>query len=522
MLRGIFALFFRSLRGDARSVWVHLAWLFLLLVIYIALWFAQVQADYLGAPGRNFFRYVIYLNAIFVTLLGVSYFSSAISEEKEEDTLGLMTMAGISPLGILLGKSTTRLFQVFLLLALQYPFTLLAITLGGLKPDQISAAYLALLAYTILLANVGLFCSVVSRRNRDAASLTVLLLIGYIFTPLFALIGVSFLQFQGGADWQSVAPLLKPILAWVSKTSVFTQLYEVTETGYQLSFTPQLLTNFLGGIVFFLLSWWLFPLVSHEPATDATTRVMVPLKTSSRRWFGAGRAWSDSLAWKDFHFVAGGWYGIVIRIGLYAGLYVLTILVSYPWWNSRFTELNWKDVTYGYQIFLPPLFAVDCALCASRLFQEEIRHQTLGALLMLPQSVAKVCYSKIIGCVVGLVPGMIALFIAFCVLSRDVGVIATNNLNIAFACWYVANLFLLIHLSLLFSLYLRWGAFAMAIAVIFGFMFVSVFCAEQLMIRWRGSMHPSEVLGFLTYPIIIACVGCHVVLLLRIPALGEK
>ena len=131
MLRGIFALFFRSLRGDSRSVWVHLAWLFLLLVIYIALWFAQVQADYLGAPGRNFFRYVIYLNAIFVTLLGVSYFSSAISEEKEEDTLGLMTMAGISPLGILLGKSTTRLFQVFLLLALQYPFTLLAITLGG-------------------------------------------------------------------------------------------------------------------------------------------------------------------------------------------------------------------------------------------------------------------------------------------------------------------------------------------------------------------------------------------------------
>ena len=522
MLRGIFALFFRSLRGDARSVWVHLAWLFLLLVIYIALWFAQVLADYLGAPGRNFFRYVIYLNAIFVTLLGVSYFSSAISEEKEEDTLGLMTMAGISPLGILLGKSTTRLFQVFLLLALQYPFTLLAITLGGLKPDQISAAYLALLAYTILLANVGLFCSVVSRRNRDAASLTVLLLIGYIFTPLFALIGLSFFfQFQTGAEWQFAAPWLKPILAWVSKTSVFTQLSEVTETGYQLSFTPQLLTNFLGGIGFFLLSWWLFPLVSHEPATEATTRAMVPLKTSSRRWFGAGRAWSHSLAWKDFHFVAGGWYGIVIRIGLYAGLYVLTILVSYPWWSSRFTELNWKDVTYGYQIFLPPLFAVDCALCASRLFQEEIRHQTLGALLMLPQSVAKICYSKIIGCVVGLVPGMIALFIAFCVLSRDVGIITTNNHNIALTCWYVANLFLLIHLSLLFSLYLRWGAFAMSIAVTFGSMFVSVSCTAWIF-RWGGSMHPGEVLGFLIYPIIFACIGCHVALMLRIPALGEK
>jgi ABC-type transport system involved in multi-copper enzyme maturation permease subunit len=480
-------------------------------------------------PGRSgciwlgyFCCYVIFLNAIFVTLLGVSYFSSAISEEKEEDTLGLMTMAGISPLGILLGKSTTRLFQVFLLLALQYPFTLLAITLGGLKPDQISAAYLALLAYTILLANMGLFCSVVSRRNRDAASLTVLLLIGYIFTPLFALIGVSFLSFQGGADWLSVAPLLKPILAWVSKTSVFTQLYEVTETGYQLSFTPQLLTNFLGGIVFFLLSWLLFPLVSHEPATEASTRALIPVKTSSRRWFGAGRAWSHSLAWKDFHFVAGGWYGIVIRIGLYTGLYVLTILVSYPWWNRGYQKLNWQDVTYGYQIFLPPLFAVDCALCASRLFQEEIRHQTLGALLMLPQSVAKLFYSKLIGCLLGLVPGMIALLIAYCVLSNDSPIFIVNRHNFWFACWYVANLFLLIHLSLLFSLYLRWGAFAMSIAVTFGSMFVSVVCAETWMIRRGSGMNPGEVLGLLTYPIIFACIGCHVALLLRIPALGEK
>jgi hypothetical protein len=433
-----------------------------------------------------------------------------------------MTMAGISPLGILLGKSTTRLFQVFLLLALQYPFTLLAITLGGLKPDQISAAYLALLAYTILLANMGLFCSVVSRRNRDAASLTVLLLIGYIFTPLFALIGVSFLSFQGGADWLSVAPLLKPILAWVSKTSVFTQLYEVTETGYQLSFTPQLLTNFLGGIVFFLLSWLLFPLVSHEPATEASTRALIPVKTSSRRWFGAGRAWSHSLAWKDFHFVAGGWYGIVIRIGLYTGLYVLTILVSYPWWNRGYQKLNWQDVTYGYQIFLPPLFAVDCALCASRLFQEEIRHQTLGALLMLPQSVAKLFYSKLIGCLLGLVPGMIALLIAYCVLSNDSPIFIVNRHNFWFACWYVANLFLLIHLSLLFSLYLRWGAFAMSIAVTFGSMFVSVVCAETWMIRRGSGMNPGEVLGLLTYPIIFACIGCHVALLLRIPALGEK
>ena len=41
MLRGVFALLFRSLRTDSRSVRIHLLWFFLLAVIYIALWSAQ-------------------------------------------------------------------------------------------------------------------------------------------------------------------------------------------------------------------------------------------------------------------------------------------------------------------------------------------------------------------------------------------------------------------------------------------------------------------------------------------------
>ena len=526
MLRGIFALFFRSLRGDSRSLWVHLLWLFLLLVIYVALWIAQEQSAFFGAPGLNFFRSVIYLNAIFLTLLGVSYFSSAISEEKEEDTLGLMTMAGISPLGILLGKSTTRLFQVFLLIAVQYPFTLLAITLGGLMPDQIYAAYAALLAYTLLLANAGLFCSVLSRRSRDASGLTTLMLIAYIFIPLFAFVGHQLLMFPGGTmsvnpAWIALAPTLKPILLWISRTSVFGQLYQVTETGYQFGWTPQLVANSLGGIFFFLMSWWLFQFVSHEPATEATTRALVPRKTGRLRLFGAGRTWNSALTWKDFHFVAGGWFGIVMRCGLYIGLYWLAFAASYPWeQNVGSRQIRWQDVTYGYQIFVPPLFAVDCALCASRVFQEEIRHQTLASLLMLPRSVTHLCYTKLAGCLFGLIPGIVALFTAFFLLSG-----ATHNhnneMNQGFAWWYAANLLLAVHLCLVFSLYVRWGALAAAFAATFGSMFVTVMCVEMMQMRVPGRQ-PMDILGIITVPVLLACVGCHLILLLRLPALGEK
>ena len=53
------------------------------------------------------------------------------AEEKEEQTLGLLRMTGLSPLSILLGKSTSRLCGALLLLAAQFPFTIFAVTLGG-------------------------------------------------------------------------------------------------------------------------------------------------------------------------------------------------------------------------------------------------------------------------------------------------------------------------------------------------------------------------------------------------------
>ena len=177
-------------------------------------------------------------------------------------------------------------------------------------------------------------------------------------------------------------------------------------------------------------------------------------------------------------------------------------------------------MTYGYQIFLPPLFAVDCALCASRVFHEEIRHQTLAALLMLPRTVTHIFYTKLAGCLFGLIPGIVALFTAFFVLTGAFEIHRNGN-DYWFAWWYVANLLLAIHLCLVFSLYVRWGALALAFALTFGSMFVSVLCIDLM--RFRGGFrNPQDILGFFAVPLLFACVGCHLIVLLRLPALGEK
>jgi hypothetical protein len=84
---------------------------------------------------------VMFLNAGFIGIAALSIFPAAISEEKEDETLTLLRMTNLSALSILFGKSTSRFIGAMLLLAVQIPFTLLAITLGGITFSQIAAAY---------------------------------------------------------------------------------------------------------------------------------------------------------------------------------------------------------------------------------------------------------------------------------------------------------------------------------------------------------------------------------------------
>jgi hypothetical protein len=314
--------------------------------------------------------------------------------------------------------------------------------------------------------------------------------------------------------------LLEPLLNWISKTSVFGQLMAVTETGYQFAGTPQLVSNSIGGLAFFLLSWWLFGFVSHDPAPEATTRALVPRKTGRLGWFSAGRTWDLAMIWKDFHFIAGGWSGIVMRCGLYVGLYWLAFAAMYPWdqpKNSR--TVSWRDVTWGFQCFVVPLFAVDTAMCMSRLFQEEIRHQTLQALLMLPRSVSYVVYTKLAGCLVGLIPGMVAVVTAFFFLTESTKSLF-EIIDKPPYWWIAANMFLVIHLSAMLSTYLRWGAFGLSIALTVGSMIGTTMAIQILMFNFgpRGD----SVFGFLAIPVLFACAACHIVVLLRLPALGER
>src|SRR5262245_15541591 len=196
MFTGTLAMLHRALRLDARLWRTHLFRLGFALLVCLSLVYAQVltATTLVGAPGLTLFRTMTWLNLVLISLAGISFFATAITEEKEEDTLGLLKMAGVDPLGILLGKSTSRLLGTILLLLVQFPFTLLAITLGGVRLTQVAGAYCLLTAYMILLGNVCLLCSVVFRRVGLASTVTGVVIVIFLLAAgaiRFIIVGLT-------------------------------------------------------------------------------------------------------------------------------------------------------------------------------------------------------------------------------------------------------------------------------------------------------------------------------------------
>lgn len=500
MLPGVLALIGRSLRIDARSRQAHLIRLGLLGLIYVALWLAIWQQSAFGAPGLRFFYGVGYLNLVVMTLLGISYFSTSISEEKEEESLGLMMMAGISPLGILVGKAGGRLFQAAVLLILQYPFSLLAITMGGVTQDQISAAFIALASYMVLLFGLGLVCSTFGANNRLAIGWTIVGLSTYVLVPLFAAGVRATLIRIGVAGSGFPIDLIMVLVDKVVQVSVFQRMGIILTTGFDESMLSlQVISNFSLGVIFCLLAWLLFGSYALRPVTAVASRGMIAHARGRMRWFAPGRAWNNPFVWKDFYFVSGGLGMVATRFLFCVGLAVISFFTDFSL-NGRLHA----DISF-YQLFLSLAVAIDAGRVLARSVQDEIREQTLASLLMLPRTSVYIVYSKFAGALLGWLPGLLVDgLVSFTTHEgwRNFHWILNNSLGFCVASYFI----LIPNLAAFLALFLRWGAVPLSVAVAVG-IHVAIMSMGSMM--WSRS----SLISFITMAIWALCILCHIVII---------
>ena len=460
-MTALFALFVRSVRDDLRSKSLLWARIGIAFAIIFSITKTRFDFVYGGAPGLAFFSSVVWMNLLMICIAGLSYFSSSVTEEKEEGTLGLLRMSDLSPFAILLGKSTSRLIGGMLLLLVQVPFVMLAITMGGVRLEQVLKCYALLGAFLFLACNIGLLGSVIGRRTGSAALISGVLGCAYLLWP------IAVEEILSGAFR---APAVTKFLEH-ARPVFFTPLVinGVLRTGGgPVAIGSSILALLGGGIAAFLFARICFERFCGEEASLARQLPRAngkPSLLASIRRSRPSRAWSDAVAWRDFYYLHGGPRGLFIKFVVYSG-FVLWFAVSifgYGWARLFFGVEEFFSLVLPVALFVA---AFDSLFSTSRIYRLERRNKTLSSLYLLPQDIDGLIRSKRRAVLLALTPAF------FFVVPSALGLAGPFLRKIVHDEFFLimqglgfvgAQAFLLHYLVALFSLRLKWGGLPLSL-----------------------------------------------------------
>ena len=504
------ALMTRSLREDVRLFRPHFLRFLFVVFIFAAMTVAHVTSTAFGAPGLQFFRSISLLNFAFITLAAVSYFATAVTEEKEEQTLGLLKMAGIGSFGLLLGKAVPRMLATAVVLGAQVPFTLLAVTLGGVTLDQVVATYLALLAYMTFCASLGLLCSVYCRTSGGASMLTALVLLLLFALPPVIELAVASGVLAGAGTLAAMIDGTEPMRETLIEASPWVRLQNILATSFAGDvWAFQAASHFAVAGLLFAISCIVF-----EPLTrdgDARWRVALRSRIGNRipvRNRPSKRAGGSGFAWKEFHFGAGGLKGLTLRQLVYAALAVAAGAFALQFGGALPGTLGATLGDAGALIALAALVgaAIESAAHAARILRDEVRQGTLPTIILTPHAPGEIIRAKLRGGAAILAPAALVLAIAACISPQGVGILAERYLMTRAGWLMFVQLLLLLDLTAYLSLVVRWGALPLAIGLVYvvvpgiGYLLLTPIAAStgtygSALVVWELVCFPLDVLA---------------------------
>src|SRR5262249_19772046 len=140
-----------------------------------------------------------------------------------------------------------------------FPFLLLAITLGGVLIEQVSAAYVVLLAYALCVYSFALLCSVLRPTPGSAARWTVGLLGLFLLLPLLVSVFVRKLP----SSWQLASLTFDKLLG---DSSIVVAVFSATSSRFRAnSILFPMAVNAAVSVILIVIAWLSFErLTRHE------------------------------------------------------------------------------------------------------------------------------------------------------------------------------------------------------------------------------------------------------------------
>ena len=423
----------RALRAEARSGSSHAIRALCAFVVYGVCTGSQFNSR--GAPGLDLFAHIAILTCVAILFGGYAFFKSFVSEERKSGGFALLVLTGIGFDWLLAGKLVPRFVAALLTLLVQMPFTLLCVTLGGVTPHQIFAAYAALLALLVLVSGLGALGSIAILRSVSFGCLLAPLVVAFMALAVF-----PFDVFSANSGTQT---LLEEVVASLSQLSPIQRMRTITTTGFNEPIVSlQVIAHTLGGIGFFALGRSILPGCIDLPSPDALPSDARAERSSQRR--RSNRAWPDPILWKEYYLGLGGPTGSIgLLIFVPPAALVIAMLLAWGWPSAE----DFGNVLAVVAVILLGLQGLATGMSIST----EIQQKTLASLILLPIPTIRIVRSFLAAWSLAAVP-FVLLLIASALFSASaaqvVGPLATTLEGwITIACGILA-----VHLVMVFSL----------------------------------------------------------------------
>ncbi len=402
-IRRISALLLRRLRLDLRSASGHVLRLFAAGCLLFTI-FTVVQSNVsIGAPGLTVYRWIVWVDSLLISIASMTVFATIISAEREQGTLALLRMTGMSPLSLILGQGVSGVVIGCLLIAIQLPFVVLTITLGGILWNQVLATFVALLGHLVLSGGIGLFWSAICLRPGSASFYVLLSQFGLWMGPWLSRYAAAGLTFKGWISPRTQSAI-DQATSWIDQQLVWTRLDDIaTSFGIVAWFSGQFWFSLLAGAVLVLAAAFL---LDRRPVeTPAYSPIVIRLWRTR-----GGRAWPRfAFAGKDYRQFMGGIKGMLARLILYPLVPLGFVYLLVAFGGAR---MDFEDVTGMVFWFNAAFLTVETAAIASRVFRNEVAEQTWSSLAVLPRWRGRIVLEKLWGCGLGLAPGLVCAWIA--------------------------------------------------------------------------------------------------------------
>ena len=136
---------------------------------------AVYQLSRMPEVGKYIVTTVVWFQFVAIQFLAVVMLSSAISEEIQRRTLGVLMTTPIGSLQIVLGKLLSKLLQLVLLLAISMPLLAIVRVFGGVPWDYVLSSLCVTLTAAIFAGSVSLAFSTYTRQAHQVIARTVLI-----------------------------------------------------------------------------------------------------------------------------------------------------------------------------------------------------------------------------------------------------------------------------------------------------------------------------------------------------------